>query len=196
MAPVEIRPGLWRWSAPHPDWKPAPAGSSGDWPRDVGCVLYETPGHAVFIDPLADEGDGAFWAWAAERCGGRAVVVALTIGFHERSRERFVSRLHASATLPAEVQVVAFPALDETMYWLPEHRALVPGDRLLGAGDGELSLCPQSWLRYLPQPQTREQMREALGVLRGLDVELVLTSHGEPVLTAGAGALARALERD
>jgi len=156
-------------------------------------VLYETPAQAVFIDPLADDADGAFWAWADARCAGRAVVVALTIGFHERSRERFVSRYGASAALPAEVEALAFPALDETVYWLAEHRALVPGDRVLGAGGGELSLCPRSWLRYLEPRPTPEEMRDALAVLGALDVELVLTSHGEPVLSGGGDALARAL---
>ena len=195
MAPVEIRPGLWRWTAPHPDWKPSPASPTGAWPREVGCVLYETTGHAVFIDPLADEGDGEFWAWADARCAGRAAVVALTIGFHERSRELFVSRYGASEALPAQVEAFAFPVFDETMYWLAEHRALIAGDRLLGDGGGELSLCPQSWLRYLEGERTRKQLREALGVLRDLDVELVLVSHGEPVLSGGRDALVRALER-
>ena len=194
MAPLEIRPGLWRWTAPHPDWKPAPAGSSGDWAREVGCALYETAAHAVFFDPLADDDDAAFWEWAQERCAGRTVAVALTIRFHSRSRESFVSRLRASDEPPAEVEVIAFPVLDETMFWLAEHGALIPGDRLLGDGDGGLTLCPQSWLRYIEPEPTREQMREALGVLRGLDVSLVLTSHGEPVLTGAREALAWALE--
>ena len=36
MQPVELASGLWRWSAPHPDWKPnAVAGSSADWPEEV-----------------------------------------------------------------------------------------------------------------------------------------------------------------
>jgi glyoxylase-like metal-dependent hydrolase (beta-lactamase superfamily II) len=157
-------------------------------------VLYESAGHAVFFDPLADEGDAAFWEWARERCGGRTVVVALTIGFHSRSRELFVSRLGASDALPAAVELLAFPALGETMYWLGEHRALITGDRLLGDGAGGLKLCPQSWLRYLEPEPSGEQMREALGVLRGLEVSLVLTSHGEPVLAGAADALARALE--
>lgn len=194
MAPVELRPGLWRWTAPHPNWRPAPAGSSGDWAREVGCVLYETAAHAVFFDPLADEHDAAFWAWAGERCAGRSVVVALTIGFHSRSRERFVSRLRASAELPASVAAIAFEALDETIYWLAEHRALITGDRLIGDGEGGLALCPQSWLGYLEHPPTREQMRVQLAVLLELEVALVLTSHGEPVLADGHAALARALD--
>lgn len=158
-------------------------------------MLYETDGHAVFIDPLADDGDKEFWAWADARCAGRAVVVVLTLRFHGRSRERFVARFGASDVLPAAVEALAFAALDETMYWIPEHRALIPGDRLLGDGGGGLALCPQSWFRYLARPPTREQLREELAVLLELDVSLVLTSHGEPVLVGGDAALARALGR-
>ena len=156
-------------------------------------MLYETDGHAVFFDPLADDDDEALWAWADQRCAGRAVVVVLTLRFHQRSRERFIARFGASDALPEAVEALAFPTLDETMYWLPEHRALIPGDRLLGDGDGGLSLCPQSWLRYLARPPTREQMRAALAVLLELDIARVLTSHGEPVLAGADAALARAL---
>ena len=31
---AEIVPGLWRWTAPHPDWRRR----SDDWEREVGCV--------------------------------------------------------------------------------------------------------------------------------------------------------------
>ena len=35
----------------------------------------------------------------------------------------------------------------EVLYWLGEHRALVPGDVILGAREGPgLRLCPESWL--------------------------------------------------
>jgi hypothetical protein len=157
-------------------------------------VLYETDRHAVLIDPLADDADAPFWDWADARCAGREVVVLLTIGFHERSRERFRARYGAGASAPAGVEALAFPALDETMYWLAPARALVAGDRLLGRGEGALSLCPQSWLRYIEPPPTLAQMREQLSVLSELDVEAVLPSHGEPVLTGGRAAIARALE--
>ena len=83
---MELRPGLWRWTAPHPEWQPADEeGTPASWPRDVGCVLYETGAHGVFIDPLATPDDGAFWSWADERCGGREVAVLETIAFHRRS---------------------------------------------------------------------------------------------------------------
>jgi hypothetical protein len=184
---------VWRWTTPHPGWRQSPPGSGGDWPREVGCVLYETGEHAVWIDPLEPADDPSFWDWADARCRERTVSVLLTIGFHKRSRERFVARYDACAVAPAGVQALAFPALDETMYWLSAQQVLVPGDRLLGAGGGELALCPQSWLRYIDPPPTLAQMREQLGVLAELDVDAVLVSHGEPVLAGGRAALARAL---
>ena len=50
--PVEkIRDGLWRWTAPHPDWEPG-----GGWEKDVGCVYYEGPDAVVLIDPLVPAG--------------------------------------------------------------------------------------------------------------------------------------------
>jgi hypothetical protein len=190
-----IRPGLWRWTAPHPDWQPAAPGSSGSWPQEVGCVLYETQGLAVWIDPLAPADDGAFWEWADARCRDRHVVVLETLPFHRRSSELLISRYAASSEPPEGVEAFPFPALGETMYWIAEHRALVPGDRLLTCGaDGELSLCPQSWLRYLDPVPTHAQAAATLALLRGLDVELVLVSHGEPVPAGAADALARALE--
>jgi len=191
-----IRPGLWRWTAPHPEWEPAEPGSPGDWPPDVGCVLYETAATAVWIDPLAPAEDGgAFWDWADARCADRAVAVLETIPFHSRSCDRFVERYSASTQPPDAVESLPFPALDETMFWLPEHRALVPGDRLLTSGpSGELSLCPQSWLRYLDQPPGPAEFREALAELLTLDVDVVLVSHGEPVLAEGAAAIAAALD--
>jgi glyoxylase-like metal-dependent hydrolase (beta-lactamase superfamily II) len=80
------------------------------------------------------------------------------------------------------------------MVWLAEPRALVPGDRLLGADGGGLRLSPDSWLRYLPSGMRARQLREALRPLLDLPVERVLVSHGEPVLRGGREAIARALE--
>mgnify|MGYP003528239490 CR=1 FL=1 len=92
----------------------------------------------------------------------------------------------------------AAAALDtsiETMVWLPKVCALIPGDRLLG--DDErcgVRLCPDSWLRYLPSGMRQRELREALRPLLDLPVELVLVSHGEPVLKGGREAIAKALK--
>jgi len=194
-----IAPGLWRWTAPHPDWVPAAtAGSPADWEHDVGSVLYETPGAAVFFDPLLPPDTDAFWAWADERVAGRPVTVLTTIGWHRRSRAAFVARYGASVSRakrsrPAGVESLVLRGAGETVFWLPEHRALVPGDRILGRSGGGLRLCPDSWLRYLPSGIGRRELAERLRPLLDLPVERVLVSHGKPVLHGGRAALAEAL---
>ena len=81
----------------------------------------------------------------------------------------------------------------ETIFWLPEHRALIPGDRILGAPGGGVRLCPESWLRYLSSNITRAELRTRLWPLLDLPVERVLCSHGNPVLRNGGEALHDAL---
>jgi hypothetical protein len=90
---------------------------------------------------------------------------------------------------------VTIPRAGETMAWLEQHRALVPGDRLIGDGAGGVRLCPESWLRYLGRGLTLAGLRAALEPLLALPVEMVLVSHGEPVLHEGAAAIERALAR-
>jgi hypothetical protein len=202
MTPTELQPGLWRWSAPHPDWHPdAPAGSSSDWPQAVGCALYESEETAVFIDPLVPSGDErAFWQWADERCAGRAVLVLITLAFHRRSRDAFVARYRAGTSrakrsLPADVHSFHLKGAGETVFWLPRPRALVVGDRVVGAQGASLALCPQSWLDYLPRSITVTRLGELLRPLLELPIEIVLVSHGDPVLSDGRAALERALSR-
>ena len=85
--------------------------------------------------------------------------------------------------------VEAFPieGFDETIYWLPEPRALVPGDLLIGDGEGGIRMCPESWLRgYLPEEGARiAELRAALLPLLELPVEHVLASHWSPVIGGG-----------
>jgi hypothetical protein len=129
---------------------------------------------------------------------GRRVVVLTTLRWHRRSRDAVVERYQASTsaargTLPDGVETITIKGAGERMIWLPEPRALVPGDRILGDGLGGLRLCPESWLRYLDSGLTVARLREALHPLLELPIELVLVSHGEPVLERGRDALARAL---
>jgi hypothetical protein len=55
-----------------------------------------------------------------------------------------------------------------------------------------LRICPESWLRQLGG-YTQEDLRAGLQPLLDLPVEMVLVSHGEPVLRGGRAALERAL---
>lgn len=67
----EIAPGLWRWTAPHPEWAlGAERDSPDDWDEYVGSVFYEDRDTAVFIDPLLPGDQDQFWRWAERaRCG-------------------------------------------------------------------------------------------------------------------------------
>jgi hypothetical protein len=191
----QIRPGLYRWTAPHPAYEPDPEPDSpADWPEQVGCVAYEAPDALVLIDPLVPD---SLWPALDRLAEGRRVAVLTTIGFHRRSRDAVAERYGASTsrakkTLPRGVEMLPIRRAGETMVWIPEHAALVPGDRILG-GDGGLRLCPDSWLRYLPTGMTGAELREALRPLLDLPIELVLVSHGEPVLSGGRDALDQAL---
>jgi hypothetical protein len=151
----------------------------------------------VLVDPLVPR---ELWAPLGERVEqhGRPVVVLTTLRWHRRSRDEVLRRFGATAVrraadLPTGVEAVRVPRAGETMVWLPGPRALVPGDRLLGDDCGGLRLCPPSWLRYLRPGLTRSELRDALRPLLELPVEIVLVSHGEPVLENGHTTLERAL---
>jgi hypothetical protein len=198
---TELRRGLCRWTARHPAWRAgARPGSPDDWPPDVGCVAYEADDALAVVDPLVPAGrEEAFWAEMDALAGRGRVCVLTTIRWHRRSRDAFVARYGAStsrarATLPAAVETRPIRGAGETMVWLPEHAALVPGDRLLGADGGGLEICPESWLRYLESGITRVELAEALRPLLELPIEMVLVSHGPPVLRRGHEAVARALD--
>ncbi|MGH3112571.1 MAG: hypothetical protein ACRDOP_03800 [Gaiellaceae bacterium] len=199
---VVLAPGLHRWTARHPDADPSPdPGSAADWGPDVASVAYEAPDALVLVDPLVpdDRADLRDALDALVGRHGRRVSILTTLGFHRRSKEELAARYDASTsrarkTLPAGVETVQIKGAGETMVWLPEPRALVPGDRLLGADGGGLRLCHDSWLRYLPSGMRTAGLRDALRPLLDLPVEMVLVSHGEPVLRGGRDAIARALE--
>ena len=212
-----IAPGLWRWTAPHPDWTPEEGGPEG-WPQDVGCIYYEAAGALILIDPLVPPDRERFWR-ALDRDVERAglpLAVLLTVFWHERSAYEVVDRYpgaslwaheqaldHLSGPvtnpfrpgdlLPGGVQAFAANRRDEALYWLPDYRALVAGDVLLGAEGGGVRVCPDSWL---PEGVTPAAFRESLHPLLELPIERVLVSHGTPVLASGHAALARALGAD
>ena len=72
------------------------------------------------------------------------------------------------------------------MFWLPEHRALVAGDLIIGRAHG--LEVPRAWLE-----DRHQEAVERLRPLLDLPVDRVLVTHGEPVLEDGLEALERAL---
>ena len=182
----ELAAGLWRWTAPHPEWQ-----EGDDWERDVGCVYYEAPGATVLIDPLVPpERDRFFEALDRDvERRGLPVAVLLTVPWHARSAAELLERYAATDEAPGGVQPFAVPEVDETLWWLPEHAALVAGDVLLG-GPAGVRVCPDSWLDERSSPAS---VRAALRPLLELPIERILVSHGPPLLADGRAALARAL---
>jgi glyoxylase-like metal-dependent hydrolase (beta-lactamase superfamily II) len=185
----ELAPGLWRWTTPHPDWT-----EREEWPRDVGCVYYEAPDATVLIDPLVpqDEERDRFYE-ALDRDVARRglpVAVLLTCDWHSRSADELAERYGAAGEARQGLEPHELPELEERIWWIPEHGALVPGDVLLGDDAGGVRVCPDSWLGGRTSPAA---IRERLRPLLDLPVERVLVSHGDPVLADARAALARAL---
>jgi len=200
-----IAEGLWRWTAPHPDWIPHGEGPD-DWPQDVGGVYLEAPDATVLIDPLlpSDSRDATRFFEALDRDVARRrlpVVVLRTIRWHERSRQGITDRYGALRRWPQGV--VAVPIGDpqgEVALWLPEHHTLVAGDILLGSdvhgdGPGGLAVAPPSWHREPPAQAAwyARAVPAALEPLAALQPERVLVAHGTPVLADAAVALPAAL---
>jgi hypothetical protein len=155
------------------------------------------------IDPLLSDGDPGFLTQLDRHVRERGLPVSIltTIKWHRRSRDQLATRYEARTSraqraLPTGVEAKPVRGAGETMFWLSEHRALVPGDRLMGDRGGGLRLCPESWLGYLPRDSrpSLSQVAERIRPLLDLPIETVLVSHGEPVLGGGRKALARALE--
>lgn len=187
----ELRPGLWYWTAIHPTW----------YDNEVGSYAWDAGSTVVLLDPLSPP------TLVDELASGKEVATVLTCDWHDRSAPELVERLgspiHApaggdggldgelfepGATLPGGVEAYGATHPGEVALWLGELNALVVGDALI-TKDGEL-IIPPSWL---PENVTVADVQERLAPLLELPVELVLTTHGEPVREAGAEALRKAL---
>jgi hypothetical protein len=196
-APTEIAPGLWRWTAPHPEWHAnAEPETPDDWDQLVGSTAVELDEAFVFIDPLLPADTEGFWGWADQHRGSRAVFVLTTLAVHRRDRELVIDRYdaassRAAAALPGGIEPRPLRGAAEVAFWIEPQRALVFGDRVLGDGRGGLRVCPESWLHRL-EVGTAE-LAELLRQLVDLPIERVVVSHGEPVLSGGREALQRAI---
>jgi len=203
----ELRPGLlWRWTAPHPQWRPGMAGSGG-WERDVASVAVRTTDALVVIDPLVER-----WDDLDALARGTAVAVVLTAPWHARSSADVAARYGATVhvheagveraahlgrvsafgggeVMPG-VEAVPVGGSDdgEVVLWLPAAAALVAAEVLTGAPDG---------LRVAESPalRSRAELEACVRALAELPAELVLPGHGPPVLRDGRREVAAALDR-
>jgi len=85
----ELRPGLWRWQAPHPQWE-----STEPWGPDVSSYAIDDGGRLLLFDPLAvpDEIESL--------AGERETAIVLTAPWHERSSRDLVERLDVPVYTP------------------------------------------------------------------------------------------------
>jgi glyoxylase-like metal-dependent hydrolase (beta-lactamase superfamily II) len=188
---AEVVPGLRRWTALHEEWREA-----------VASLAVDTEDGLVLIDPI-DPPRGLV----------RPDHVLLTVFWHGRSAaeldaphvwasSRAVRRLQNrgvevtdavenGAALPGGIRAFPTARESEVVYWLPNQKAVVVGDVLLGAGAkphataDPLRLCPEGWLGKSSQDDLRRSLRPLLD----LPVQRVLVSHGQPILRGGKRAL-------
>ena len=205
MSPSEeILPGLWRFTAIHPDWE-----EGEDWDAEVAWWAVRGPDGLALIDPLVEdweELDGL-----VQGAGGCAGIIR-TVFWHERSIPEAAARYGAEiwarapsppvqagsfdhavengGSLPGGLEARVLVRDDEFSVWLPEQRALAFGDCMLRDADGQLSMCPESWVA---REGGRARLREDLVPLLELAPEHILVSHGPLVLADGAEALERAV---
>jgi len=214
MEVVELEPGLWSWTATHPDWE-----SGNGWAAEVRCFYVEAEDATVVVDPLVPEDEAErFWraldrdverrakplailltqAAHARSAGDVAARYDADVWGHESARPKVVgARFHALApgdTTPAGGRVLPFdqePDGSGTPLYFAARRALAAGDVFI-AVDGELRVwwangaSAGSWYR--------ERLLPSLRVWLELPVDHVLVAHGEQV-PGGKQAIAAALER-
>jgi hypothetical protein len=186
-----IAPGLRRWTSWHDHWE-----------EQVGSVAVDTPDGLVVIDPLeppAELGPVAHVLvtvyWHARGTAGLNARIWAPSRSLRPLANRGVEAEKAADGLPGGIRAFPTARAAEAVYWLPDQRALVVGDVLLGAGakpratDEPLRLCPERWLGK----PTHEDLRASLRPLLDLPVDHVLVSHGAPVLEHGHRELSRIL---
>ncbi len=200
----EVVPGLRAWTRRYEEWK-----------DDVSCFAVERPEELVLIDPLLVGEDD--WRALAELLGGRRLHVILTVHWHARSSTEVIrhhpqarvwahSRARAAVgrrapvtdtfapgdPLPGGLVALLARPRTEVILWDPQARALIAGDALVSDLDppGHLRTCRAAWL---PASTSLADLRASLRPALNLPVEMVLPSHGPPVLAGAQEALAQAL---
>ncbi len=169
----ELAGGLWTWTGRHPEWK-----EGDEWGPEVRSYALQTDDGVILFDPVAPP---------EELVQRGNVSVVLTADWHSRDAGTLGAPI-VGDDLPKDVtaQPAFFPG--ERTLWIPAQNALVVGDSLY-----EAKAMPEAWLESESATATREEYNEKLRPLLDLPVELLLPTHGDPVLDDAHDALRRAL---
>lgn len=193
----EIAPGVWHWTARR---------------RSIGSDVssYYLEKERVLIDPMIPP-EGLDWfsargapqhavltnrhhdrdAWRLRDAFG-STVHCIRNGLHELAGRGPVEPFDFGDELPGQIFVREVDSIcpDETALHIPRHHALACADGVVRwRGDGDLEFVPD-YLMDDPA-HTKEGLRDAYRRLLGLDFDLLLLAHGEP-LVGGARAALRA----
>jgi glyoxylase-like metal-dependent hydrolase (beta-lactamase superfamily II) len=85
----ELRPGLWHWQAPHPEWR-----ASEPWDPNVSSYAIDDGDRLLLFDPLGVPTEIEALA------NGRETAIVLTAPCHERDAESLVERLGVPVYTP------------------------------------------------------------------------------------------------
>jgi hypothetical protein len=194
MEALRLADGLWRWTAPHPNWENWPDRERE--PREVGCVYFEADDATVLVDPLVpagEEDDFLRHLDADVERRGLPVVILLTAEWHRRSADELAARYESrvGGELPAGLEEIPIEGADERQvaYFLRPHAALVVAEIFQVDVDGELFLCRS------PAVERRDEYEASVARLLELPIERLLVSHGEPVLVEATARMADARRR-
>jgi glyoxylase-like metal-dependent hydrolase (beta-lactamase superfamily II) len=149
----KVRDGLWRFAAPHPDWKPEFDRADG-WARTVACVYAEFAEAVVLIDPIVpdDVADSErFWRALDRDVSRLARPVLILVGCvdHGRSANTVAGRYLAAgrdvrvvgdAAIRDRVSCTLHATLDEVT--LPDGLHAVP---IPGLSPGETAFVLDPW---------------------------------------------------
>jgi glyoxylase-like metal-dependent hydrolase (beta-lactamase superfamily II) len=216
----ELRPGLWHWQAPHPEWS-----EGEEWPQDVSSYALDDGAHLLLCDPLEVPEE------LLELTRDRTAAIVLTAPWHERDTRALVERLGLPVYTPppdtADDLVQKYGLTRKQagngspdLAWLlasnHERQLYLAGDLLpfgiralpgrehndlvlwvedrnaVVAGDtlADFGTGIEIQEQWLRAGVTRESVAEGLRPLLDLPVELLLPAHGSP---SDRAALERAL---
>jgi hypothetical protein len=217
----ELAPGIFRWTAPHPEWRPRS--------EEVESYALVAGEALLLVDPLlpadADERRSPLLAGLELMVAAAArIELLVTVPYHTRSAEALYERyapqrptriwghalvrrrlrpetplevvpMGAAGTAApiaggaAEAYTIGHPRRSEHPVYVPELRAAVFGDAVVGAQGGlrfwYLSRADAAWYRDVFAP--------TIAPLAERPLEHVLVTHGPPVIGDGQRQLALCL---
>jgi glyoxylase-like metal-dependent hydrolase (beta-lactamase superfamily II) len=195
----EIAPGLWWWTAPHPDWTPEDLEGGEGWEQIVSSYALATDDAFILFDPLIEDWDEL--DRYVEQHGLPAILI--TLFWHARSaqeildrydgasvwayepaaewigeRTRYTTTFTAGDSLPAGIEAIPMPRVAEVAYWLPQHNSVVVGDTILRHGV-RATLFPPTWVARRKQEIIKAAKQSVRELVERSPDRLLLT-HGGP----------------